>query len=162
MEVFHCKCRNQSCSSAEVRSSPPTANSGTKAAFYQGWIGAVASRCVLHPTLFSIWTVLKRSEKIPGAPTWRWGKWIWLTGPSGLHRNSPHGLNISSIRVLTTSEIWKSQSRLPPGYYEYHESTVVYLIIEKEKVCKPSRVPVGVTVPQVEYLCLVISLHTKY
>ena len=40
-------------------------------------------------SLFSIWTDFKRSEKIPGAPTWRWGQWIWLTGPSGLHRNSP-------------------------------------------------------------------------
>ena len=28
--------------------------------------------------LFSIWTDLIRSEKIPGAPTWRWGEWIWL------------------------------------------------------------------------------------
>ena len=39
-------------------------------------------------SLFSIWTDLKRSEEIPGAPTWRWGEWIWLTGPSGLRRNS--------------------------------------------------------------------------
>ena len=31
---------------------------------------------------------------------WRWGEWIWLTGPSGLHLNSPYGLNISSIRVF--------------------------------------------------------------
>ena len=44
--------------------------------------------------------LLNRSEKMPGAPAWRWGEWIWLTGPSGLHRNSPHGLNISSIRVF--------------------------------------------------------------
>ena len=36
--------------------------------------------------------------------------WIWLTGPSGLHRNSTHALNISSIRFLTRSEIRKSQS----------------------------------------------------
>ena len=27
-------------------------------------------------------------------------KSIWLIGPSGLHRNSPEGLNISSIRVF--------------------------------------------------------------
>ena len=51
-------------------------------------------------SLFSIWTNLKTSEKIPGAPTRRWGEWIWLTGPSGLHRNSPQWLNISSIRVF--------------------------------------------------------------
>ena len=44
-------------------------------------------------SLFSTWTDRERSEKIPGAPTWRWG-------PSGLHRNSPEGLNISTISVL--------------------------------------------------------------
>ena len=38
-------------------------------------------------SLFSIWIDLKSSEKIAGAPIWRWRKWIWLTGPSGLHRN---------------------------------------------------------------------------
>ena len=64
------------------------------------------SRCGSFPLLsaphspFSIWTNLKRSEKIPGAPARRWGEWIWLTGPSGLHRNSPQGLNISSIGVF--------------------------------------------------------------
>ena len=76
--------------------------------FYQG-----LNRCGSFPLLsaphylFSFWTYLKRSEKIPGAPTWRWGEWIWLTGPSGLHRYSPRGLNISSIRVFTRSEIRK-------------------------------------------------------
>ena len=64
------------------------------------------NRCGTFPllsaphSLFSVWSDLKRSEKIPGAPTWRWGKWIWLTEPSGLHRNSPQGLNISSIWVF--------------------------------------------------------------
>ena len=44
------------------------------------------NRCGIFPllsaphSLFSIWTNLKRSEKIPGAPT-RWGEWIWLLGP---------------------------------------------------------------------------------
>ena len=33
-------------------------------------------------------------------PTWRWGEWIWLTGPCGLYRNSSQGLNISFIRVF--------------------------------------------------------------
>ena len=51
-------------------------------------------------TIFSIWTNLKRYEKFPGAPTRRWGEWIWLTGPSGLHRNSAQGLNITSITVF--------------------------------------------------------------
>ena len=51
-------------------------------------------------SLFNIWTNLKISEKIPGAPTRRWGEWIWLTGPTGLHWNSPQGLNISSIKIF--------------------------------------------------------------
>ena len=62
--------------------------------FYYGWIGAVTSHCFLHPILSLA------SEKIPGAPAWRWREWIWLTGPSGLHWNSPQGLNISSIGVF--------------------------------------------------------------
>ena len=81
-QVFHCKLRNQSCSFTRDL------------------------RCSNFPLLsaprspFSIWTNLKRSEKIPGVRMRRWGEWIWLTGPSGLHRNSPQGLNISSIRVF--------------------------------------------------------------
>ena len=80
-QVLHCKRRNLGCSSAKGRSS--TANSGTKLQFYQG-----LNRCGNFPvlytphSLFSIWTELKRSEKIPGTPTWRWGEWIWLTGLS--------------------------------------------------------------------------------
>ena len=78
-----------------------TANSGTFVAVLLGMY-----RCGNFPlpsapySLFSIWTSLKRSEKIPGAPTRRWGEWIRLTGPSGLHRNSPQGLNISFVRVF--------------------------------------------------------------
>ena len=54
--------------------------------FTRDLIGVVASCCFLHPTLsLASETDLKRSEKIPGAPTRRWGEWIWLTGPSGLH-----------------------------------------------------------------------------
>ena len=51
-------------------------------------------------SLFIIWTDLKRSENIPGAPTWGWEEWIWQTGPSWLNRNSQQMLNISSIRVF--------------------------------------------------------------
>ena len=78
-----------------------TANSGTKVAVLLGM-----NRCCNFPLhsalhcLSSIWTDLKRSEKIPGVPSWRWGEWFWLTGPYELHRNSPQGLNISSIRVF--------------------------------------------------------------
>ena len=54
----------------------------------------------------------------------RWGEWIWLTGPSGLHRNSPQGLNISSIRVF--DQIRDPESPIPlspllnPYYSEYY------------------------------------------
>ena len=111
-QVLHCKCRNLGCSSAEGRSS--IANSGTKA-IYQG-----LNRCGSFPLLsasnsvFSIWTDLKRFEKIPGAPTWTWGEWIWLTEPSGLHRNSPQWLNNSSIRVFDKIRDPESQSPFVP------------------------------------------------
>ena len=84
-QVLHCKRRKHGCSSVEGRS--PTANSGNKAAVLPGKIrcGSFPLLSAPHP-LFSIWIDLKRSEKIPGAPTWRWGEWIWLTGPS---RTSP-------------------------------------------------------------------------
>ena len=87
-----------------------TANSGTKVAVLLG-----INRCGSFPLLFaphsffSIWTDLKRSEKIPGAPATRLGEWIWLTGPSGPHQNSPQGLSVPS-GFLTRSEIQKFQS----------------------------------------------------
>ena len=81
-QVFHRKLGNQGCS------------------YTRDWIGTVACRCFPHPYLFSIWTDLKISEKITGAPVLWWVEWIGLTGPSGLHRNSPQGLNISSIRIF--------------------------------------------------------------
>ena len=80
-QVFHRKLRNQGCSST------------------RDWIGPgpVAFHCFPHPTLSltseHIW-------KDPRGTTWRWREWIWLTGPSELHRNSPQGLNISSIGVF--------------------------------------------------------------
>ena len=94
-----------------------TANSGTKAAILlksrfstaksrtQAAVLLGMDRCGSFPllsappslSLLSIWSDHKRSEKIPGAPAWRWGEWIRLTRPSGLHRNSPQELNISSI-----------------------------------------------------------------
>ena len=70
-----------------------TSNSRTKIAVLLGM-----NRCSSFPllsatySLFSILTDLKRSEKIPGAPTWRRGEWIWLTRPSGLQRNSSYGV----------------------------------------------------------------------
>ena len=78
-----------------------TANSGARAAVLleMDWCGSFPLLSAPY-FLFSIWTDLKRSEKILGAPAWRWGEWIWLIVPSGLHRNSPRGLNISSVSVF--------------------------------------------------------------
>ena len=70
-------------------------------------------------SLFSIWTNLRRSEKIPGAPTRRRGVWIWLTGPSGLHRNSAQGLNICSIRVFDQIRDPEIPIALPQYVYIY-------------------------------------------
>ena len=79
----------------------PPPNSGTNGAVLLGTNRCGSFRLLSAPhSLFSIWTDLKRSEKLPVPPAWRWGEWIWLTGPSGLHRNSPQGLNISSIKVF--------------------------------------------------------------
>ena len=89
-----------------------TANSGTNVAVLLG-----INRCGSFPllsaphSLLSTWTDFKRSEKIPGAPAWRWGEWIWLTGPSGFYGNSPQGLNISSIRVF-----WPDQRSRNPNH----------------------------------------------
>ena len=71
-----------------------TANSGTKAAVLlrMNRCGSFLFLSAPH-SLFSIWTDLKRSERIPGAATWSWGEWTWLTGTYGLQRNSPQGLN---------------------------------------------------------------------
>ena len=102
-QVLHWKLRHQCCkfcpkAGLSLQTQEP------RMQFYEGWIGAVASLCfplLCAPhSFFSIWTNLQRSQKILGAPTRRCGEWIWLTGPSGLHRNSPQGLNISSIRVF--------------------------------------------------------------
>ena len=98
-QVLHCKRRNLGCSSG--KGDLPLQTQEPRLKFYQelNRLGSFPLFSASH-SLFSIWTDLKRSEKIPGAPTWKWGEWICLTGPSGLHRNSPQGLNISSIRVF--------------------------------------------------------------
>ena len=70
-------------------------------------------------SLFSIWTDLKRSQKIPGAPAWRRGEWIWLTGPSGLHQNSPQGSNISSIMVFDQIRDPEIPITLRPQFFLY-------------------------------------------
>ena len=90
----------------------PTANSGTKLA-----VLLRINRCDSFPllsaahSLFSIWTDLWRSEKIPGAWAWRWGEWIWLTGPSGLHRNSPQGTYVYlRFKGATTSQVFGARN----------------------------------------------------
>ena len=75
-----------------------TANLVTRVAVLLGINRCGSFQLLSSPhSLSSIWTDLKIYEKIPGAPTWRWGEWIWLTGPSGLHRYSPQGLNTVSV-----------------------------------------------------------------
>ena len=94
-----------------------TANSGTQAAVLLGMDRCGSFPLISAPhSLFNIQTHLKRSEKIPGAPTWRWGEWMWLTVPSELHWNSPQGLISVPSGFLTRSEIWKSRSPFAPWY----------------------------------------------
>ena len=101
-----------------------TANSGTNVALLLG-IKSFDSFPFLSAShsLFSIWTDLTMPEKFPGASTWGWGDWIWLTGPSVLHRNSPWGLNISSIRVF-----WPEQSSGNPNHPSPAHSNIMLLI----------------------------------
>ena len=99
-----------------------TANSGTKVAL----LLRKYCRCGSFPlfsapnSLFSIWTDLKRPDMIPGASTLRLGEWIWLTGPSRLYRNSPKGLNSSSIKVLDQIRDPKNSITLRPIFYIIH------------------------------------------
>ena len=105
------------------RSSTQTQEPGCS--FTRDWMGAVASRCFLHRAVsLASEQTLKDLWRSQGQPTWRWGEWIWLTGPSGLHRNSPQGLNISSNRILTRTEIRKCQSPCAPYWIKiYNKST---------------------------------------
>ena len=77
-----------------------TANSETKAAVLPGMnrYGRFLLLSAPHLSLASeqtltIWKDLRGTDV-------EVRRWIWLTGPSGLHRNSPLGLNISSTRVF--------------------------------------------------------------
>ena len=98
-QVLHCKRRNLAAVLPKAGLPPQTQERWLQ--FDQG-----LNRCGSFPllsaphSLFGIWLDLKRSEKILGALAWKWGAWIWLTGPSGLHRNSSQRLNISSFRAF--------------------------------------------------------------
>ena len=98
-QIFHRKLRNQDCS------------------FTGDWIGAVASRCFPHHVLSLASKQTLKDLKDPRAPTWRWGEWIWLTWPSALQRNSPEGLNISSIGVFGQITYPKIPITLRPLFY---------------------------------------------
>ena len=105
-QVLHCnKCRNLGCSSPKAGLPPQTQE--PRLQFYQRLDKFDSFPLLFVPhSLFSIWTELKRFEMIPEAPTWRWGECIWLTGPSGLHWNSPQGLNHIIIR-----KTWKGMNQ---------------------------------------------------
>ena len=94
------KCRSFNASAAVLpKAGLPPQTQEPKLEFYQRLNRHGSFPLLSSPhSLFSIWANLKRSEKTPGAPNWWWGEWIWLTGPFGLHRNSPQVLNIKSIR----------------------------------------------------------------
>ena len=97
------------------------------------------NRCIIFAllsaphSLFCISTNLKISEKIPGAPTWRWGEGIWLTGPTGLHRNSPQGLNISSIRVFDQIRDLEIPITLRPRCHNFTMILILDIPVHKHK-----------------------------
>ena len=80
----------------------------------------------LSLSLFSIWTDLKRSEKIPEAPTWRWGEWIWLIGPSRLHQNSPQGCKYQFYQGFWSDQRSGNPNHsLPPFYIHHHHQIIL-------------------------------------
>ena len=98
-QVFHCKRSNKGCSSAEGNSS--TANSETKIAVLLV-MNMCSSFLLLSTPSLSLSSEqtskdLKRSQGPQGGGGERE---FGITGPSGLHRYSPEGLNISCIRVF--------------------------------------------------------------
>ena len=105
------------------KSRPSTANSGTKAVDLPGMITCSSFPLLSAPhSLFSNWTDLIRSEKISEAPTWRLGEWIWLTGPSRFHRNSPKGLNINYISI---KQIFPLNFLCLRYYHQYHQCVLL-------------------------------------
>ena len=82
-QVFHRKLRNQGYS------------------FTRNLIGAVASHYFLHPT-FSLASeqTLKDLKRSQGHQRGGEESGLLLAGPSGLHRNSPQGLNIRTCAII--------------------------------------------------------------
>ena len=90
-QVFHRKLRSQGCSFTRM------------------------NRCSSFPLLSAPHSLLA-SEKIPGAPMWRWGEWIWLTVPSRL-QNSPQGLNYQIYQGFWPDQRSGNPNRpLPPNF----------------------------------------------
>ena len=91
---------------------------------------ALASRCFPHPTLsLASGQTLKHLKRSQGAPTRRWREWIWLNGPTGLHRNSPQGLNISSMRLQPFHRF---------TYVTAHSSNIPSLQLRQSSFSNPS------------------------
>ena len=107
-----------------------TANSGNTVALLLG-----IHRCCSFPllftphSLFSIWTDLERSEKIPKAPKWRWGEWIWLTGPSGLHRFT------TRVKYQFHQGFWPDQRSGNPNTLRPHSSILQHCCTLKPQWC---------------------------
>ena len=59
----------------------------------------IASRCFPHPILSLTSEQTLKDLKDPRGTSVEVRRMAWLTGSSGLHRNSPQRLNVSSIRV---------------------------------------------------------------
>ena len=74
-----------------------TTNSGTKVAVLLGM-----NKCssFLHPTLSLVSEQTIKNLKRSQGSQCGGEECMWLTGSFGLHRNSPQGLNISSMRVF--------------------------------------------------------------
>ena len=86
-------------------------------------------------SLFSISTDLKISEKIPGEPMRRWGVWILLTGPSGLHRNS---FSNHSVISPTSQLILILQAFCHFTYITAHSPTLPLLYLRHNSFSNPS------------------------
>ena len=78
---------------------------------YQGLNRCGSFRCFPHPILSLVYEqILKDLKRFQENQRGGEESGLGYLGASELHRNSPERLNISSIRVLTRSEIRKSQS----------------------------------------------------
>ena len=125
-QIFLCKLKHQGWSSAQRQVFHCKLSNQVAVLLGMNRCGSFPLLSTPH-SLLSILTDLKRSEKIPGAPARRWGEWIWLTGPSGLHRNSPQGLNISSIWIFDQIRDPETPITLRPYMIHIERKFVLFL-----------------------------------